>query len=280
MRGLFVTGTDTDVGKTVLSAALLAAIAATGEPVAAHKPAVTGLDEPVAADPRARPWPPDHELLGAAAAMAGEDVAPLRFGPAVSPQLAAELAGRPLAREQVLDAALAALASAAGDDGAAPRTLIVEGAGGLLSPLADELTVCDLAAALRLPLLIAARPGLGTINHALLTLQAARAAALTVRAVVLTPWPAQPSRLERSNREAIERFGFVEVATLPRADGPDLSELARIGEELPWRRWLGQQPRLGADAQSSKVATSNEENPWSTLVSPTPKLNPTPGLPL
>lgn len=259
MQGLFVTGTDTDVGKTVLSAALLAAIAAAGQPVAAHKPAVSGLDERSRDGVGVPPWPADHELLGAAARMAPEDVAPLRFGPAVSPALAAELAGVPLARGRVLDAARAALAAASmsrargactGEDGTsedgAATTLIVEGAGGLLSPLADELTVCDLAVALRLPLLIAARPGLGTINHTLLTLQSARAAGLTVRAVVLTPWAERPSRLERSNRAAIERFGFVEVATLPRADGPDLDELARVGGALPWRRWLGVCAQSGA----------------------------------
>jgi dethiobiotin synthetase len=243
MQGLFVTGTDTGVGKTVLSASLLAAMVAAGESVAAHKPAVTGLDEqpaegqagPGQAD---EPWPPDHELLGAAAGMAAEDVAPRRYGPAVSPQLAAELAGEPLDRRELLATATELAASAVREE----RTLIVEGAGGLLSPLATELTVCDLAVALRLPLLIAARPGLGTINHTLLTLQAARAAALNVRAVVLTPWPERPSRLERYNLEAITRFGFVEVGTLPRADGPQISELARIGAALPWRRWLGERP--------------------------------------
>lgn len=251
MTGLFVTGTDTGVGKTVLSAALLAALAAASEPVVAHKPAVTGLDEPPIDDGAGPAWPPDHELLGAAAAMAPEQVAPLRFGPAVSPQLAAELAGEPLARERVLGAARAALASASATDRRdAAATLIVEGAGGLLSPLAEELTVCDLAVALRLPLLIAARPGLGTINHTLLTLQAARAAGLNVRAVVLTPWPERPSRLERSNRDAIARLGFVEVAVLPRADGPQLDELARVGAELPWRRWLGRR----ADVPSASAA--------------------------
>jgi dethiobiotin synthetase len=250
MRGLFVTGTDTEVGKTILSSSLLAAIAAAGEPVAAHKPAVTGLDEPPDAGPSAQPWPRDHELLGAAAGMDAELVAPLRFGPAVSPQLAAELTGHPLARERVLAAGLATLASAGNGNGAAARTLIVEGAGGLLSPLAEELTVCDLASALRLPLLIAARPGLGTINHSLLTLQVARAAGLDVRAIVLTPWPEQPSRLERSNREAIERFGVVEVATLPLAERPSLDELARIGAALPWRRWLGANTAVGPHAAS------------------------------
>jgi dethiobiotin synthetase len=239
MRGLFVTGTDTGVGKTLVSAALLAAMSADGERVSAHKPAVTGLDEPVAhgAPPY---WPADHELLAAAAGMRADEVAPLRYGPAVSPLLAAELAGETLDARRLL----AAGAAAVGDPDDTDGTLIVEGVGGLLSPLADNLTVCDLAVALRLPLLIAARPGLGTINHTLLTLQSARAAGLGVRAVVLTPWPQEPSRLERSNLAAIERFGFVEVDTLARARGPRIDELARVGAQLPWRRWLGERPRV------------------------------------
>ena len=89
MRGLFVTGTDTGVGKTVVAACDRARrCARAGERVAAFKPVVTGLDEP--ADPD---WPPDHELLAAAAGMRAGDVAPHRFGPPVSPHLAAELAG-------------------------------------------------------------------------------------------------------------------------------------------------------------------------------------------
>jgi dethiobiotin synthetase len=244
MRGLFVTGTDTGVGKTVLSAALLAAMVAAGESVAAHKPAVTGLDELSADGTAATPWPPDHELLGAAAGIAPERVTPRRFGPAVSPQLAAELTGEPLNRHELIAVAAERAAEAALQG----QTLIVEGAGGLLSPLADELTVCDLAVSLRLPLLIAARPGLGTVNHTLLTLQAARAAALNVRAVVLTPWPEQPSWLEQYNLQAIGRFGFVEVDTLPRAESPQLAELARIGEALPWRRWLGERPAVAQSA--------------------------------
>ncbi|MFI4993704.1 MAG: dethiobiotin synthase [Solirubrobacterales bacterium] len=223
MRGLFVTGTDTSAGKTVLSAALLAAMVAAGEEVRAHKPVVTGLEEPSSS------WPADHELLASAADVAPEEVAPLRYGPAVSPHLAAQLAG-----ERIDPARLQSVARAAGED----RTLIVEGVGGLLTPLADGYTVRDFAVALELPLLIAARPGLGTINHTLLTLEAVRAAGLEVRAVVLTPWPEDPSALERSNRETIARMGEVEVDTLARASGPQIAELARAGAALPWRRWL------------------------------------------
>jgi dethiobiotin synthetase len=237
MKGLFVTGTDTGVGKTIVSGALLAAMTAAGEPVYAYKPVVTGLDE-LPQNGAAPLWPPDHELLASVTGMTPESVTPLRYGPAVSPHLAAELAGEQLDPERmVADAALAAT-----NGGGAARTVIVEGVGGLLSPLAADFTVCDFAVALRLPVLIAARPGLGTINHTLLTLQAARAAGLSVRAVVLTPWPEQPSELESSNRREITRLGFVEVGVLGEALGPDPAELARVGAELPWQRWLGLRP--------------------------------------
>jgi dethiobiotin synthetase len=237
MRGLFVTATDTDVGKTVLSAALLAAMVAAGERVSAHKPVVTGLDEP------SGPSSPDHELLAASAGMTPEDVAPLRYGPAVSPHLAAQLAGERIDPARLFASAHIAAREDPGSTGVGPteietRTLIVEGVGGLLVPLTEDYTVLDLAVALALPLLIAARPGLGTINHTLLTLQAARAAGLQVRAVVLTPWPKQPSRMELSNRETIARMGKIEVTILPLVAALDPATLAAAGEALPWRRWL------------------------------------------
>lgn len=229
MRGLFVTGTDTGVGKTILSAALVAAMVAAGEPVRAYKPVVTGLDEPPGA------WPRDHELLAAVADMTPEEVAPLRYGPAVSPHLAASMASPRIDPAQVIASARAL---------AREGTLIVEGVGGLLVPLTPDVNVRDLACELALPLLIAARPGLGTINHTLLTLQAARAVGLQVRAVVLTPWPPQPSEMERSNRETIARLGEIEVAGLTPVAQPDRATLARAGALLPWRQWLTIQRRL------------------------------------
>jgi dethiobiotin synthetase len=229
VRGLFVTATDTGVGKSILSAALLAAMAAAGEPVRAYKPVVTGLEDAHEIDARGV-WPPDHELLARVAGMEPEQVSPLRFGPAVSPHLAAELAGTRIELEQLLG-----VARALGDG----HTLVVEGVGGLLVPLNERDTVSELAAALGLPVVIAARPGLGTINHALLTLQAARTAGLDVRALVLTPWPEQPDVIERSNRDTLARLGEVEVATLGLVPGPDPRALATAGGSLPWRSWLG-----------------------------------------
>jgi dethiobiotin synthetase len=230
VRGLFITATDTGVGKSVLSACLLAAMREAGEPVRAFKPVVTGIAEPEEPAPGRPRWPPDHELLAAAAGMAPGDVAPHLYGPAVSPHLAARLAGERIDERRLIEGARASAAGA---------TLVVEGVGGLLVPLNESFCIRDLAAALGLGLLIAARPGLGTINHTLLTLEAARAARLDVRAVVMTPWPAQASARERSNRDTVEARGEVEVATLPLIDGPGLPTLRAAGTTLPWKRWLG-----------------------------------------
>jgi len=226
MRGLFVTGTDTGVGKTVLAASIAAALRARGERVAAVKPVVTGLEDPP--DP-AWPAPADHELLAAATGCAPAEVTALTFAPPLSPHLAAELAG-----SQIQPAALVMAARAAG---ARASVLVAEGVGGLLVPLTPGYLVRDYAVELGLPLVVAARPGLGTINHTLLTLEAARAAGLTVAGVVLTPWPAQPGAALASNRATIEALGRVEVAGLP-AVGPAVAELAAAGATLPLQRWL------------------------------------------
>jgi dethiobiotin synthetase len=225
LRGLFVTGTDTGVGKSVLSAAIVAALSARGAAVAALKPLITGLDEP--ADPD---WPPDHVLLARAAGCAPEEVMFVGYGPPVSPHLAAELSGR-LIDPTELTSALRARTAAA-------EVTIVEGVGGILVPIADGYDVRALAQDVGLPLVIAARPGLGTINHTLLTLEAARGAGLDVRGVVLTPWPLDPSGIERSNRETIARLGNVSVATLAPIARGDVTLLAAAGAQLPLDEWL------------------------------------------
>ena len=84
-------------------------------------------------------------------------------------------------------------------------------------PLTLGYLVRDLARELALPLVVAARPGLGTINHTLMTVEAARAVGLEVVGVVVTPWPAEPPTVEASNRDAIERLGDVRVETLGRS---------------------------------------------------------------
>lgn len=221
MRGLFVTGTDTGVGKSVVASAVCAALATRGESVAAFKPVVTGLDE------HAGEWPPDHELLAAQTGGSAAQVSPYRFGPAVSPHWASELAREPIDPARLL--------AAARDAAARADALVCEGVGGLMVPLTTGYSVRDLAVDLGLPLVVAARTGLGTINHALLTLAAARALGLTVAGVVMTPWPADPEPIELSNRATVETLGDVPVSGL----GPTSpSDLARAGEALPLDDWL------------------------------------------
>jgi dethiobiotin synthetase len=158
------------------------------------------------------------------------EIAPYRYGPPMSPHLAAELAGEAIEPRRLIEAARAAA------DGA--DLLVCEGVGGLLVPLSAEppYLVRDFAADLGLPLVIAASPGLGTINHTLLTIEAARSAGLEVAAVVLTPWPEAPSAIERSNRETIGALGEVRVETLQALD---------LGDPDSWPGLLPPRPRPG-----------------------------------
>ena len=205
--GVFVTGTGTEVGKTVVAAAIARTAATGGRRVAVFKPAVSGLDDYARSGEA-----PDHELLRMAAgsAQSDDEIAPYRYGPPVSPHLGAELAG-----EEIDPVALRAAAdrAAAGAD-----LLVCEGVGGFLVPLTLGYLVRDLARDLGFAVVIAAAPGRGTINHPLRTIEAVRAVGLEVAGVVLTPWPAEPAAIERSNREAIERLGDVEVEVLPELD--------------------------------------------------------------
>jgi dethiobiotin synthetase len=216
VRGVFVTGTGTEVGKTVVAAVLARAQALAGRSVRAFKPAVSGLDEyPLAGGGTG--WDraadlPDHELLRLASGsgQSDDEIAPYRYGPPVSPHLGAEMAGERIDPER-----LEATARAAGKGA---DVLVCEGVGGFLVPLAGDYLVRDLAASLALPVVVVAAPGLGTINHSLLTIEAVRGAGLEVSAVVLTPWPDDPSRMEESNRETIASLGEVQVRTLPHLD--------------------------------------------------------------
>jgi dethiobiotin synthetase len=202
-RGVFVTGTGTEVGKTVVAATIARTLANEGKRVAVFKPAVTGLDEGVETD---------HELLRRASGsdQSDEEIAPYRYGPPASPHLAAAMAGEEIDPERLRRAA----ANAAED----AETIICEGVGGLLVPLSSGYLVRDLATDLGYPLVVVAGPGLGTINHTLLTVEAARVAGLEVTAVVLNPWPDGPSEIERSNRETIASLADLPVHTLPRLD--------------------------------------------------------------
>jgi dethiobiotin synthetase len=220
--GVFVTGTGTEIGKTVVAAALARTLANDGSRVAVFKPALTGMDEFPEYDETAAKGAesivgqPDHAILRVAArsTQSDDEIAPYRFDPPMSPHLAAGLAGVEIDPDRVIKAARAA---AAGVD-----WVVCEGAGGLLVPLSPSWTMRSFAVELGYPLVVVSPPGLGSINHTLLTVEAARSVGLKVAAIVLNPWPAEPTPIEADNRETIANLGNVPVLTLPQLDLADL----------------------------------------------------------
>lgn len=186
LRGLFVTGTDTGVGKTVVSAALLHRFRGVAG-LRYWKPVQTGIEQD---DDTAEVL----RLSGASAEAALHDG--IRLRRPLSPHLSAALSGTAITLPGLLDIA-------SRQDGSA--RWIVEGAGGVLVPLNERDLMIDLMSVLGLPVVIAARSGLGTINHTLLTIEALRARALTCAGVVMVGPPNEDNRL------AIERHGRVQV---------------------------------------------------------------------
>ncbi|BBL72523.1 dethiobiotin synthase [Methylogaea oryzae] len=173
-RGLFVTGTDTGVGKTRVAAALAQLLTQHGATVRPRKPAESGCPRK---DGRLFPQDADALRLAAGALDPIETVCPYPFEPAIAPDRAARLAGRPLT--------IAALAAACREGVKEGDFLLVEGAGGFYSPLAEDGLNADLAVALGLPVLLVAADRLGCINHTLLCVEAISRRGLTLAGVAL-----------------------------------------------------------------------------------------------
>lgn len=190
-RGLFVTGTDTGVGKTVVAAALLRACR-TRVAVRYWKPIQTGSRED-----------DDTAVVAALAECQPDEIRPdgVRLPHPVSPHLAAALSGCAIELPPLLD-----VLRAAGDG----RHWIVEGAGGVLVPINEAALMVDLIAGSRLPAVVVARTALGTINHTLLTLEALGRRQVAVVGVILV------GRRDADARAAIERYGgAVVLAEIP-----------------------------------------------------------------
>lgn len=202
-RGLFVTGTDTGVGKTVVSAALLRRYGPRTT-LQYWKPIQTGIEQD---DDTAEVR---RLTAGVRAHLLDQGV---RLPRPVSPHLAAALAGTSIDLGDVL----APFAQASGRS-----AWIVEGAGGVLVPINRSVLMVDLMAAVALPVLIVSRSTLGTINHTLLTLDSLRARSIPVAGVVMV------GELHPENREAIEQYGKIPVVgELPRLDPLTADGLAR-----------------------------------------------------
>ncbi len=174
-RGLFITGTDTGVGKTYVTTLIARELSAAGLQVGVYKPVCTGS----LAGADGKPVWNDVERLSTAVAGRFDAfrVCPQRFHAPLAPPVAARL------EEKVVDAEL--LRTGARWWQERVELLLVEGVGGLLCPLTEDETVAELARDLNYPLIVVCRLGLGTINHTLLTVEAARNRGLTVAGIVL-----------------------------------------------------------------------------------------------
>ncbi len=212
---VFVTGTDTGVGKTVVSALLATAAAARGAQSGYLKPVQTGvLPRSEARDP-SHPLPgleryyasaPDEAFVRATAAAGGYTVATrttYTFALPASPELAA--------RHEGTEVDLAKIAADFEALQAACDYVVVEGAGGLLVPLTGEATMADLASRLGLPLVIVARPSLGTLNHTLLTVEAAHRRGLSVLGIAIGRMPSEPDVVTADNLETLRSLTGLEV---------------------------------------------------------------------
>jgi dethiobiotin synthetase len=223
VKQYFVTGTDTGVGKTTVACAILAAARARGLHVEASKPVETGCS----IDEEGWRHPPDgmallHAVTGKPG---GEPDGVFLYQAPLAPSVAAELEHRPIALP-LIERWIRGLRSRT------PDLLLVEGAGGLLVPLTDELDMAGLAAALELPLLVVARDSLGTINHTLLTLEAAARRSLPVAGVILSASAAGTARrdAERNALEISRRGGAPVLGILPHQDDLSPAALGRAAE--------------------------------------------------
>lgn len=205
MNALVITGTDRGVGKTWVGRALGRALSAAGRRVVAIMPVETGCSDATA---RLE----DGPLLAAATGQAEPQTALHRFAAPVAPALAAEAEGGTID----LDALILRIEAL----GEGADLVLIEGAGGLLTPITWEWTVVELARALSATVLVVAADRLGVINHAQLTLSALELAGLEVTGVVLTA-PETPDASTGTNALAIARLGgLAQVTTIPRMDDP------------------------------------------------------------
>jgi dethiobiotin synthetase len=220
---LFVTGTDTGVGKTVVTAALAAAGLARGRTVCVVKPAQTGVraDEPGDVDEVLR-------LVGAV-----DVVEVVRLEAPLAPATAARVSGRelPTLAEQV-----STVAAAASDH----DLVLVEGAGGALVRLGDDFGLLDIArgvSGLDPAVVVVARSGLGSLNHAALTVEATVRRGVVVCGLVIGSWPADPRQADEHNRRDLPSYtGVPLLGAVPEA----AAELDPEAFRAAAADWVGQ----------------------------------------
>ncbi len=204
ISGLFITGTDTDIGKTVVAGGIADWFRRRGARVGVCKPIATGCvrrREGLVSE--------DAEFLAhhADSRFPLDIICPQRFAEPLAPAIAAERAGEEI-NFQSIEHSLQAI-SATSD------VIIVEGAGGIMVPIGRKYLMLDLARDLALPAVIVARPGLGTINHTLLTIAALKQAGVPIAGVVINRYPPEtPTTVEETNPAAIEKWSRIPILAL------------------------------------------------------------------
>ena len=212
-KGFFVTGTDTGIGKTTVSCALLHAFAAQGKKVAGMKPIAAGSEN--------GQWLDVEQLLAASNVnVTRQQINPYAFDPPISPHIAAQQAGVEIDLA-VIQRAYQTLSNQA-------DIVIVEGAGGFLVPLNAQQTGADLACALNIPAILVVGMRLGCLNHALLTAQAIRAAGLILVGWVANCVDLQMLVLEENIVTLEQRLGCPLIGVVPFDMKMDVQEIARV----------------------------------------------------
>lgn len=253
LRGLLVTGTDTEVGKTLIAGAIARHLRRRGRRVEVFKPVATGCRRG-----REGLISADGEFLAACADSRRTlaEITPVRYAAALAPNVAAEREHRPVDLEALFEAYRRLEGSA--------EAVIVEGVGGLLCPITDDFWVVHLARLMALPVVIVARAGLGTLNHTLLTLHAARSAGLEVAGVIVNRYRLEPAAAKEladpsqpytrgdadlaiytNPAQIAERGGVTVLAIVPEEEANSV-ERATIGpdtqfaiDQADWERVVG-----------------------------------------
>lgn len=197
MNGVFVTGTDTGVGKTIISSGLAAVLKEKGKDVGVFKPLLSGI-------PREHPLS-DTSLLKqlSLTSLSYEEITPFQFKEPLAPYVAGKLEGKAADLEDVL--------SHWNKIKGKHEFFIIEGAGGISVPLGEKFLVSHLISALQLPVIIVARPNLGTVNHIFLTIEYAKSLDLDIAGIVINGLSENPDLAEKTNPNLIQELCDVPI---------------------------------------------------------------------
>lgn len=222
MRGVFITGTSTGVGKTIVAAGLAAALRKRDVNVGVMKPFATASKR-YSSKFRSE----DTAILARAAGVndSDEEINPAFYELPAAPLMAAKMTNSSVNMQEVLYA-LKKLSIK-------HSFVVVEGIGGIMVPLTEKETVADFAKLAEMPIVIVTHPLLGTMNHTILTVNACRQYGMDIKGIIVNMMPKKPSKVEKATPETIERFTKIPVvATIPFSKSPSYRRTASLLEKL------------------------------------------------